>query len=103
VLEDRNVRTLNETVQTVPGVVEAGDIFGAPSGGVFIRGFDQRFTRTGNLHDGIPDADYVDIIPIGTVERVEVLRGPASILYGAVEPGGVINRVTRQPLSEPYH
>lgn len=103
VLEDRNVRTINEAVQTVPGVLDAGDIFGAPSGGVFIRGFDQRFTRTGNLRDGVPDADYIDIIPIGTVERVEVLRGPASVLYGAVEPGGVINRVTRQPLSEPYY
>lgn len=103
VLEDRNVRTLTEAVQTVPSVVDNGDIFGAPSGGVTIRGYGLGFSPRENLRDGVPDADYIDIIPIGTVERVEVLRGAASILYGAVEPGGVINRITRQPLSEPYY
>ncbi|WP_225931143.1 TonB-dependent siderophore receptor [Leptolyngbya sp. 7M] len=103
VLEDRNVRTLTEAVQTVPSVVDSGDIFGAPSGGVSIRGFGLGFSPRENLRDAVPDADYIDIIPIGTIERVEVLRGAASILYGAVEPGGVINRITRQPLSEPYY
>ncbi|XQQ06551.1 MAG: TonB-dependent siderophore receptor [Leptolyngbya sp. IPPAS B-1204] len=103
VLEDRNVRTVNEAIQTVPSVVDGGDIFGSPAGGVSIRGFGLGFSARENLRDGVPDADYIDIIPIGTVERVEVLRGPASILYGNVEPGGVINRVTRQPLSEPYY
>jgi iron complex outermembrane receptor protein len=105
VLEDRNVRTINEAVQTVPGVVDGGTIYGSPAGPTNIRGFTLGFTVGGteNLRDGVSDADYVDIAPIGTVERVEVLRGPASILYGNVQPGGVINRITRQPLSEPYY
>lgn len=36
---------------------------------------------------------------------MEVLKGPASVLFGfgALEPGGVINVITRQPLSEPYY
>jgi iron complex outermembrane receptor protein len=34
---------------------------------------------------------------IGNLERMEVLKGPASVLYGAVEPGGIINLVTRRP------
>ncbi|WNZ22664.1 TonB-dependent siderophore receptor [Leptolyngbya sp. NK1-12] len=105
VLEDRNVRTVNEAIQTVPSVVDGGDIFGSPAGGRLIRGFDNGFSAGGtdNLRDGVPDGGYIDIVPIGTTERVEVLRGPASILYGNVEPGGVVNRVTRQPLSEPYY
>lgn len=37
------------------------------------------------------------------LERVEVLKGPASILYGQVQPGGVINLVTRRPSAEPYY
>ena len=37
----------------------------------------------------------------GNLERVEVLKGPASVLYGAVEPGGIINLVTRRP--SPVH
>jgi iron complex outermembrane receptor protein len=32
-----------------------------------------------------------------------VLKGPASVLFGALEPGGVINFVTKKPLSEPYY
>jgi iron complex outermembrane recepter protein len=37
------------------------------------------------------------------LERIEVLKGPASILYGNLEPGGVVNLVTKKPLSEPYY
>lgn len=37
------------------------------------------------------------------LDRVEVLKGPASILYGRIEPGGLINAVTLKPLSEPYY
>ncbi|MEM1242719.1 MAG: TonB-dependent siderophore receptor [Cyanobacteria bacterium P01_H01_bin.26] len=40
---------------------------------------------------------------VANLERVEVLRGPASVLYGQAEPGGVVNLVTKQPLSEPYY
>jgi len=32
-----------------------------------------------------------------------VLKGPASILFGQVEPGGIINLITKQPLSDPYY
>jgi len=37
------------------------------------------------------------------VDRVEVLKGPAAILYGSAEPGGVINLVTKRPQTEPYY
>ncbi|MGL5077952.1 MAG: TonB-dependent siderophore receptor, partial [Waterburya sp.] len=37
------------------------------------------------------------------LERVEVLKGPASILYGEVQPGGVINLVSKQPLAQPTY
>lgn len=37
------------------------------------------------------------------MERVEVLKGSASVLYGNAEPGGIINLVTKQPLREPYY
>jgi iron complex outermembrane receptor protein len=36
------------------------------------------------------------------IEQVEVLKGPASILYGRLEPGGLINLVTKQPLVDPH-
>ena len=48
-------------------------------------GFGQSFAETANL------------------ERVEVLKGPASILYGQIEPGGIINLVTKKPLDRPFY
>lgn len=72
-------------------------------GSVILRG------RNGNQNlimiDGIPINDagwrfgnvqYGNIIDPGTVERVEVLRGPASVLYGSGATGGVVNIITRR-------
>lgn len=37
------------------------------------------------------------------IERIEVLLGPASVLYGSGDPGGTINTVTKQPLRDPFY
>ena len=104
VLEDRNVRTLTEAVETVSGVVDGGSFYGAPSGGRIIRGFIAGNSGdASSFRNGFRDAGYGDLVGINTVERVEVLKGPASVLFGQVEPGGIINIVTKQPLDEPYY
>ncbi len=101
VLEDRGVRSELETLETVSGVVDIqANLFDA-GGVVNIRGFQSNTRlRNGLASEGI---FYIAPIPIGTVEQVEVLKGPASVLFGAVEPGGVVNYVTRQPLPDPYY
>ncbi|MEH1939592.1 MAG: TonB-dependent siderophore receptor [Nostoc sp.] len=99
VLEDRNVRSVAEAVETVSGVSSAGTLFNAPGGSYVIRGFEQ----AGNFRNGYRDVNRYAITGVETIERVEVLKGPASVLFGAVEPGGIINVVTKQPLSEPYY
>ncbi len=38
----------------------------------------------------------------GNIKQIEVLKGPASVLYGMGDPGGLINIVTKKPLSKPY-
>ncbi len=38
-----------------------------------------------------------------TVDRVEVLKGPASLLYGIQDPGGVVNMVSKKPELEQYN
>ncbi|MEM1255624.1 MAG: TonB-dependent siderophore receptor [Cyanobacteria bacterium P01_H01_bin.21] len=105
VLEDRNVQSISEALETVSGVVESGGFFGVPGiNNRIIRGFEQGFTSSsGNLRNGLSDGGYYGLRPIGTVEQIEVLKGPASVLFGALEPGGVINVVTRQPLSDPFY
>ncbi|NJM68599.1 MAG: TonB-dependent siderophore receptor, partial [Acaryochloris sp. RU_4_1] len=63
-----------------------------------IRGFD---TESASLRNGFR-VNGPEIAP-SNIERIEVLKGPASVLYGQFEPGGVVNFVTKQPLSEPFY
>ena len=101
VLEDRKPRTLTEAVETVSGVLDSADYFGGPGGGRIIRGFIQ----SGNYRNGTRDivGSSSNLTAIGTIEQIEVLKGPGSVLFGAVEPGGIVNVITRQPLSTPYY
>lgn len=63
----------------------------------YIRGFDA--TRD-MLLDGMRD-DNLYFRDLGNVERIEVIKGPAAVLYGRGSAGGVINRVTKQPVNAP--
>lgn len=100
VIEDRNVVELGDALETAASVVSSGgrgtSVFGP---GFIIRGFD---VRGGVFRDGIR---FSSLAPLSTndIERVEVLRGPASILFGQGEPGGIINLVPKRPLSEPFY
>jgi iron complex outermembrane recepter protein len=101
VLRDRNVRTVTEAVETVSGVLDGSYNYGAPGGANIIRGFIS--FDSGNLRNGFRDYDYYSATSIGTIEQVEVLKGPASVLFATQEPGGVINTITKKPLSTPYY
>jgi iron complex outermembrane recepter protein len=50
------------------------------------------FRQFGGFELGSPETANLD--------RIEVLKGPASILYGEVQPGGIINLVSKQPLGK---
>ncbi|MEM8674918.1 MAG: TonB-dependent siderophore receptor [Cyanobacteria bacterium P01_G01_bin.67] len=100
VLEDRNVRSVNEAVETVSGVNEGAD-------GIFriFRGFSTN--ETSQLRNGyrISGNSFLNVPqePTVAIERIEVLKGPGSVIFGALDPGGVINTITKQPLSEPFY
>ena len=102
VIKDRNVTSVNQALETVSGVANFGNAYGVTGGGRFIRGFSSERNLRNGISQGNASFDNV-IEPIGTIERVEVLKGPASVLFGALEPGGIVNTVTKQPLSEPYY
>ncbi len=64
-----------------------------------LRGFELA-SGNGYLRNGHAQfAHYM--LPIETLERVEVLKGPSSLLYGTASPGGVINMVTKRPTYTP--
>ncbi|MGF1518698.1 MAG: TonB-dependent siderophore receptor [Nodosilinea sp.] len=99
VLEDQNTIRIQDALQNVSGVNKRGNFGSTDAGGYFIRGFSQ----DGNFRNGFSDNDFYSSVDPANIERIEVLRGPASVLYGQVEPGGIINVVTKQPLSTPYY
>ena len=99
VIEDRNTETVIESTETVSGVVYDGGFADAPTGSVIIRGFSQ----TQQFRNGFRDTDRTGLSAIGTVDRVEILKGPGSVLFGNLEPGGIVNVVTKQLLREPFY
>ena len=99
VIEDRNTETIIESTETVSGVVYNGGFADAPTGSVIIRGFSQ----AQQFRNGFRDTDRAGLSALGTVDRVEILKGPGSVLFGNLEPGGIINVVTKQPLREPFY
>jgi iron complex outermembrane receptor protein len=65
-----------------------------------IRGI--RASNTGNIqYNGLPGlAARFNSPSTENVERIEVLKGPSSVLYGQAQPGGIINIVTKKPQAE---
>lgn len=99
VLEDQQVIRLDEALRNVSGVTFGGTNLGR-SLEFTIRGFDTAPV----LRNGFRQFEAGGIFPeTSNLERVEVLKGPAAVLFGEVQPGGVINLVTKQPLSEEYY
>lgn len=99
VLRDQGITQLRDALENVSGVTRDGNFGGTGSGSFVIRGF----TQEGNFRDGFRDNDFYSIAETANIDRIEVLRGPASVLFGQAQPGGIINLVTKQPLREPYY
>ncbi|MEO0985314.1 MAG: TonB-dependent siderophore receptor [Cyanobacteria bacterium J06639_14] len=103
VLEDQQVIRLDDALRNVSGVVAdntegAGLQFG-------LRGF----AGASILRDGLSlsgsntNRGIIAVPELANIEQIEVLKGPASILYGEIQPGGVINLVTERPTADPLY
>jgi iron complex outermembrane recepter protein len=99
VIEDRGVRNLAETFRNVSGV-SSGRV--SPDSQAFspvIRGFQSENV----LRNGLRENTLRFSSEVANVERVEVLKGPASVLFGQGDLGGTINIVTKRPLDRPFY
>jgi iron complex outermembrane recepter protein len=93
VIEDQAAQTLERILDYVPGV-QANDVnsgFGAKT--FYLRGFD---IQDSIFVDGIRGLSFNRVDP-AVVESVDVLKGSPAGLYGRIEPGGMINVVTKRP------
>jgi iron complex outermembrane receptor protein len=97
VLEDTASTRLQDALDYAGGVGRANNFGGQGLTTFTVRGFTTgEFYRNGfPINRGYPNAPDAN-----TVERLEVLRGPATSLYGRGDPGGTFNVVSKQPLAE---
>ncbi|MGX2975164.1 TonB-dependent siderophore receptor [Ursidibacter arcticus] len=95
-IRDRKPQNIDEALSTVSGVTQANNL-GGLFDAVLKRGFGKNRDNS-IIRNGMPSGPSHNFG--ATTERVEVLKGPASVLYGIQDPGGVINIVTKQPLKE---
>jgi len=104
VLRDQQVIRLEDALTNISGVISAGNN-GGREAAFSIRGFGNQFSSSvPTLRDGYRlYGSFQGISEIGILDRVEVLKGPASILYGEIEPGGIINLVSKKPLAIPFY
>jgi iron complex outermembrane receptor protein len=98
VLQDQAITRVTDAIQNTSGVVQDGG-FGGTTDQLNIRGF-----FTDNLFvDGFRSNFGEGFTETVNIEQIEVLRGPASVLFGNSQPSGVINLVTERPLDEPFY
>jgi iron complex outermembrane receptor protein len=99
VIVDQQARSLDDVMKNVSGIT-MGNNFGHTADSLFIRGFGGSFfgQSSGILRDGVRSQISRNFSI--TTERVEVLKGPSSLLYGIQDPGGVVNVISKKPLAE---
>ncbi len=104
VFEDQGAFRLDEALRNVANVNFASS-YGNRAQEFQVRGFIATQYRNGFREDTGACCSFNNRTAPETadLERVEVLKGPASVLFGQGEPGGIINLVTKQPLDTPYY
>ncbi|MGU9858488.1 TonB-dependent siderophore receptor [Pseudomonas sp. LF245] len=96
-VEDIGATRLQDALDYAGGVGRANNFGGQGLTTFTVRGF-----TTGEFYrNGFPiNRGYPNMPDANTIERLEVLRGPATMLYGRGDPGGTFNVVSKQPLPE---
>ncbi|WP_051335439.1 TonB-dependent siderophore receptor [Methylocapsa acidiphila] len=98
VIVDQNAITIQDALQNVSGVQSNNNNI---EGYVFnIRGFNSFNVLRDGLLIGVAIPQAYDT---ANLQSVDVLKGPASFIFGRADPGGVINMVTKKPLDTPYY
>jgi iron complex outermembrane receptor protein len=101
VLKDQQVIRLDQALKNVSGVTTntTNNFGGNLTQSILLRGFaSQTFFRNGfRLQQGAASR------AMANVESIEVLKGSAAVLYGLVDPGGMVNVITKQSLEIPYY
>jgi iron complex outermembrane recepter protein len=94
ILQQQEIREVGDVARTVSGMGRAVG-YSEWADKFMVRGLLIDYA----LKNGFKNSSMLSFSDMANVERIEVLKGPSSLLYGRIEPGGVVNIVTKQPLS----
>ncbi|MDR4475278.1 MAG: TonB-dependent siderophore receptor [Nitrospira sp.] len=96
VMDDQQVISVGDALKNVSGVQPGGYTF---YDNFILRGFEANAStyRNGLRHQATTALETANL------DVIEVLKGPASVLYGRTEPGGLVNLATKRPLDVPYY
>lgn len=97
-MDDRNVHTLDDAVRYLPGITASSFGSDTRSDWLRVRGFEPT-----QFLDGLPLPKGVYANPkqeTWNLDRLALLRGPASSVYGQTPPGGLLDMVSRRPSAE---
>jgi iron complex outermembrane receptor protein len=99
VIRDQGATNIRETVRNVSGITYSSSS-GNRGENFVLRGFEAAQFENGYRDDFFSSRTQRDL---ANVQQVEILKGPASILFGRLEPSGVVNFITKQPLRDPLY
>lgn len=101
VMDDQKIVRIEQALRNVSGMA-LGDVgqSGIAADIAYCRGFPcgyfKNYLRNEDQNQSLTFRD------VSNIQRIEVLKGPASVLYGRSQPGGIINILTKQPLPDRY-
>lgn len=100
-IEVQNAESLGQALRYTAAVLPIGSDQ-TVSDGLVIRGFNVTGSAPMYLNGSkLARNTFSGVAEPYAMERIELLKGPASVLYGNAAPGGVVNMVSKQPLAEP--
>lgn len=101
VISDQKSSTIKDALENVSSVRPQSSL--GLSNAFIIRGFrNGRVFRNGLVSNGLGIGEGAQY-DSANLERIEVLKGPAAVLFGRIEPGGIVNLVTKAPREEPFY
>jgi iron complex outermembrane receptor protein len=101
-LSQRGIQGIEEAVWYTAGAQGGGYGADARSDWMLVRGFTPARYLDGLALPAGSGTSITRIEPYG-LERLEVIKGPSSVVYGAMPPGGMVNMVSKRPTAQPLH
>lgn len=103
-IEDRGAQTVSEAVDYTAGVVTGTYGYDPRFDTIYIRGFP--VAASGDYRDGLRQGAGVFAnfrTEVYGLERIDIIKGPAAVLYGQMAPGGLIDRISKRPVDRTFY